>query len=62
MKKEEVKSKMKPEHKKFLDALRDSGTINMFEAGRYISKRFNLSLKNSHDILNEWMSTFDGRN
>ena len=40
----------------YLEDLRQSGETNMFGAGPYLRKEFGLSRKESHDILDSWMS------
>jgi hypothetical protein len=46
----------------FLDYLRESGATNMFGAGRYITDMYpEVSRKESHELLKEWMETFNER-
>lgn len=52
---------VKEEHLNFLDALRESGSTNMFGASPYIMKAFNLSKNDSMEILSYWMQTFSER-
>lgn len=52
------KTGMQPEHKKYLDDLRESGETNMFGAGPYLRMEFDLDKKESREILSEWMNTF----
>lgn len=54
----ETKTVMRPEHKDFLDALRESGVTNMFGARPYIQEEFDLEAKEASAILVEWMRTF----
>ena len=49
---------MKQEHKEFLDGLRESGEIYMFNAGMYLQEKFGLERKEASSILEEWMKTF----
>jgi hypothetical protein len=47
------------EYFKYLDNLRESGTTNMFGAGRYLQNVFSeLSRKDAHKILQEWMNSY----
>lgn len=49
-------------HLKFLDNLRDSGKINMYEAIPYIEKAYpKLSWVESSKILSYWMKTYSDR-
>ena len=50
---------MGKEHKEYLDSLRESGITNMFGAAPYLQPAFpELSIKESREILSEWMRTF----
>lgn len=50
---------MKPEHKEYLDDLRESGVTNMFGARPYLMKEFpELTSGEAGDILKEWMNSF----
>jgi hypothetical protein len=49
------------EHLRFLDALRESGEINMFGAAPYIADVFDLSNQEARKILAFWMQTFGAR-
>ncbi len=49
---------MKPEHKKYLDKLRQSGATNMFGAAAYLMREFSLDRQEAQAILSEWMKTF----
>ncbi len=49
------------EQLQFLDALRDSGIVNMFGAGSYIQDQFGVTRHEANRILNHWMETFDER-
>ena len=42
----------------FLDKLRESGVTNMFGAGPYLEKAFDLDKKTAKKILSEWMKQF----
>ena len=52
------KSVMKPEHKEFLDELRESGRTNMFGASPFLMDEFGLSKQEARAILSEWMASF----
>ena len=49
------------EHLEYLDALRDSGETNMFGAGIYLRREFELSGDMARAILTYWMKTFSKR-
>lgn len=49
---------MKDEMFDFLDAVRESGAVNMFEGGRLIQEQYGLSRHEARDILVEWMKTY----
>ena len=44
---------------KFLVRLRDSGVTNIFEAGNYLVKAFDISYSEGRMYLAEWIKTFD---
>jgi hypothetical protein len=46
---------------KYLDALRESGVINMLGAGEYVEAEFGLSKKEAKKVLAYWMQTFTSR-
>ena len=43
---------------KFLNQLRESGKVNMFEAAPYLQKRFNLTRYDALRHLDHWMNNF----
>ena len=45
----------------YLDALRETGLTNMFGAGLYLQRRFDLSEHEAEDVLQNWMDTFSER-
>ena len=47
------------EHLEYLDELRESGVTNMFGAGTYVEKRFEIDSVPAKKILMYWMQTFD---
>lgn len=49
---------MKPEHKKYLDKLRESGATNMFGATPFLMEEFGLEKKEARAILAEWIKSF----
>ena len=50
------------EYFKYLDALRDSGVTNMFEAVPYIINEYpELSIDEAKKILKDWMNTYSQR-
>ena len=52
---------VKDEHLVYLDNLRISGETNMFAAGEYIRRKFNVSTSDALEILTYWMKTFTER-
>ncbi|ATW62715.1 hypothetical protein SCBWM1_gp31 [Synechococcus phage S-CBWM1] len=42
----------------FLDALRESGTVNMFASPQVLASMFEISAKDSRKIVAEWMENF----
>lgn len=54
-----TQSLMRPEHKQYLDTLRESGITNMFGARVYLMDEFpDLTKRLAQAILLEWMQTF----
>ncbi len=49
------------EHLEFLDVLRSSGVVNMFEATSYIQDQFDMNREDSSHVLAIWMETFGDR-
>ena len=47
------------EHITYLEILRDSGVTNMFGAGVYLQKEFNLNKQQAHSILSQWIESYD---
>jgi hypothetical protein len=53
-------SVMLPEHKQYLDILRETGVTNMFGARPYLMYEFpDLTKRLAQAILLEWMETFN---
>jgi hypothetical protein len=46
---------------RFLDFLREDGSINMFGAGPYIQESFGVNRNEAKTLLLEWMDTFSER-
>lgn len=44
----------------YLDELRDSGSVNMYAAPRYLAKHMGIELETAKTIWVHWMNTFDG--
>ena len=42
----------------FLNDVRESSAVNMFEGGRLIQEQYGLSRYEARDILLEWMKTY----
>jgi hypothetical protein len=51
---------MNNEYYEYLDALRESGVVNMFGAGAYLQDQFGLSRYEAKDILIAWMGQYSG--
>lgn len=49
------------DHLQYLDKLRKSGATNMYGAGPYLRRAFDLSEKESHEVLGYWMASFGER-
>jgi methionine synthase I (cobalamin-dependent) len=45
------------DHLFYLDALRDSGEINMFGASQYVAREFGVDKYAARTILNYWMDS-----
>ena len=52
---------VKKDHLLYLDLLRESGVTNMFGAGEYLERDFDMSEKDAREILVYWMKTFVAR-
>lgn len=52
---------MNEEYAEYLDNLRESGAVNMFGAGAYLQRDFDLSRTEASAVLKEWMATFGER-
>lgn len=46
---------------KYLEALRDSGAINMWGAGAYLERDFGLSRREAKTMLLDWFESFKTR-
>jgi hypothetical protein len=46
------------EYYEYLDALRESGAVNMFGAGAYLQDQFDLSKSEARTILIAWMNQY----
>ena len=51
---------MNNEYYGYLDALRESGVVNMFGAGAYLEDQFGLSKSEARTILIAWMGQYSG--
>jgi len=49
---------MNEEYYEYLNALRESGVVNMFGAGVYLQERFDLSRYDAKVILLAWMEQY----
>ena len=50
------------EHLDYLDDLRESGQTNMYGAGPYLMRDFDIERELSHKILDYWMKSFGKAN
>ncbi len=48
------------EYYDYLNALRDSGVVNMFGAGAYLQEQFGLSRSEARTIVIAWMNQYSG--
>lgn len=53
-----IEMKITPEQYSYLTKLRASGKTNMFDAGKYLVKEFNIDEDHAKTILMEWMNKF----
>lgn len=49
----------KKEYFEYLDHLRESGVCNMFGAGSYLEKEFDLDKKDARKVLVSWIEGFE---
>jgi len=49
------------DHLEYLDVLRESGVTNMYGAGPYLQREFEIDQKDAHAILSYWMKSFSER-
>jgi hypothetical protein len=42
----------------FLNDVRKSGQINMFEGGKYVQEMFGVNRNEARDLVIEWMQTY----
>jgi len=49
------------EYFEYLDVLRESGNTNMFGAGPYIQREFDVDGHQAREIVLAWMQSFDER-
>jgi hypothetical protein len=54
-------NKTKQEMFVFLDAIRESGGVNMFEGGRLIQDVYGIDKHKAREVVLEWMQTFSKR-
>ena len=52
---------MNNEYYGYLDALRESGVVNMFGAGAYLQDEFGLSKSEARTILIAWMEQYKSK-
>lgn len=49
---------MNEQVKKYLDALRDSGVVNMMGAGAYLQRAFGMNRYEAKQAVLDWIDTF----
>ena len=49
------------EYFEYLDDLRESGDTNMYGAGPYLQREFDLERREAREIVLAWMRSFDER-
>lgn len=49
------------EHLEYLDALRESGAVNMFGAAPHLAREFGLPTREARHVLTYWMESFGQR-
>lgn len=45
----------------YLDDLRESGVVNMYGAGEYLQRDWDLNRTEARTVLGQWMDTFSER-
>ena len=50
------------EYYEYLNALRDSGVVNMYAAGAYLQDKFGLSRVEARTIVIAWMKQYKSEN
>ena len=50
------------EHFGYLDALRESGFVNMFGAAPHVAREFDIDIKTARSVLSDWMKNFKKSN
>ena len=43
----------------YLEGLRQSGVTNMFGAGPYLEREFNLNRREAREVLMSWMKSYE---
>ena len=46
----------------YLDALRESGIVNMFGAAPHVAREFDIDIKTARSVLSDWMKNFKKSN
>lgn len=49
------------EHFKYLDTMKEVGSVNMMEAFRYMAPHFGITEREAFDISTEWRETYTER-
>ena len=43
----------------YLDALRESGLVNMFGAAPHVAREFDIDIKTARSVVSDWMKNFN---
>lgn len=54
----EITKERKKKMFEYLEILRDSGITNMYGAGSYLREMFDITKKQSYEVLKEWMDNY----
>ena len=50
------------EYFSYLNALRESGIVNMFGAAPHVAREFDIDIKTARSVLSDWMKDFKKSN
>ena len=58
---DKFRTEMQKKVNNYLNALRETGTVNMFGAAPYISETFGVNKQEARQYLKNWMESFNRR-